>query len=87
MDWRRAHGTRKHFVNTQERDSMKRKGAQELPAADRLTPAANEEFTELVNALDGLEYSRRGWDPYEVWRTRVKSSSREKGEREHDPLL
>ena len=65
---------------------MKRKGAQGLPAPDRLVPAANEEFKDLVNGLDDFEYSRPAWDPYEVWRTRVKSSSREKDEREHDPL-
>jgi hypothetical protein len=65
---------------------MKRKGAQGLPAPDRLIPAANEEFSELMNGLEGLESSRAGWDPYEVWRTRVKSSSDEKSEREHDPL-
>jgi hypothetical protein len=64
---------------------MKRKGAQGIPAADGLTPAANEEFAELVNGLQG-EASRVGWDPYEVWRTRVKSFSRTKGESERDPL-
>jgi hypothetical protein len=72
--------------NTQERESMKRKGAQGLPAADGLTPAANEEFAELMNGLERLEDSRAGWDPYEVWRTRVKSSSRTKGDGELDPL-
>jgi len=65
---------------------MKRRGAQGLPAPDRLTPAANEEFTTLEDGLDRLEYSGSGWDPYEVWRTRVKSSSRVKGERERNRL-
>jgi hypothetical protein len=65
---------------------MKRKGAQGIPAADGLTPAANEEFTELVNGLGGGEESRAGWDPYEVWRTRVKSFSRSKVDSERDPL-
>lgn len=65
---------------------MKRKGAQGTPSADSLTPAANEEFAELVNGVDGTEQSRAGWDPYEVWRTRVKSFARAKSEREGDPL-
>jgi hypothetical protein len=70
---------------------MKRRGAQGLSAPDRFTAAANEEFTTPDDGLDRdgldrLEYSGSGWDPYEVWRTRVKSSSRAKGERERDPL-
>ena len=87
MEWK-ATGkqTNKHFVNTQERESMKRKGAHGVPAADGLTPAANEEFAELVGGLQGAEEPRAGWDPYEVWRTRVKSFSRTKGEPECDPL-
>ena len=63
---------------------MKRKGAQGLPVGHRIVTAANEEFSALVNGLDGLEHPQSGWDPYEVWRTRVKSSSRIK--RERDPL-
>jgi hypothetical protein len=39
-----------------------------------------------VNRLDAISYSRSGWDPYEVWRTRVKASSRPRQEREPDPL-
>jgi hypothetical protein len=62
---------------------MKRKGAQGL-VGHRIAPAANEEFSALVNGLDRLEHPQSGWDPYEVWRTRVKSSSRIK--RERDPL-
>ena len=65
---------------------MKRKGVQERPAADRLAPAANEEFATPVDELERVEFSRSGWNPYEVWRTRVKSSSRAKGERERDLL-
>jgi hypothetical protein len=81
---------------------MKRKGAEGLPARQRLTPAANEEFTGTVNDLnsddlnsddlnsDDLDRhdpatgtsSRSGWDPYEVWRTRVKASAKEKRGRE-----
>ncbi len=66
---------------------MKRKGAEGIPARQRLTPAANEEFTVTVNDvsrrdLDRLSAPRSGWDPYEVWRTRVKASAKEKGGRE-----
>jgi hypothetical protein len=32
-----------------------------------LTPAANEEFAASLKPVTG-------WDPYEVWRTRVKSA-------------
>jgi len=35
-----------------------------------------------LHALDRLATPRSGWDPYEVWRTRVKASAREKPERE-----
>ena len=72
---------------------MKRKGAEGIPARQRLTPAANEEFTVMVNEevtshdlgrrdLDRFSTPRSGWDPYEVWRTRVKASAKEKSERE-----
>jgi hypothetical protein len=74
---------------------MKRKGAEGIPARQRLTPAANEEFTEMMDddlgrhdldlhGLDRLATPRSGWDPYEVWRTRVKASAKEK--RGHEPL-
>ena len=65
---------------------MKRKGAQGIPASNGVTPAANEEFAEMVNGLQGVEESRAGWDPYEVWRTRVKSFSRAKVDRDRDPF-
>ena len=71
---------------------MKRKGAEGIPARQRLTPAANEEFTGTVNDLNRLDFGRSapdrlatprsGWDPYEVWRTRVKASAKEKRGRE-----
>jgi hypothetical protein len=77
---------------------MKRKGAEGFPARQRLTPAANDEFTEMeddlsgheldlpaeLHALDRLATPRSGWDPYEVWRTRVKATAKEK--RGHEPL-
>lgn len=62
---------------------MKRKGAEGLPARQRLIPAANEEFTGTVSDLSRRLATRRsGWDPYEVWRTRVKASAKEKRGRE-----
>ena len=66
---------------------MKRKGAEGSPARERLTPAANEEFTGTVSDLfrhdlDRITTRRSGWDPYEVWRTRVKASAKEKRGRE-----
>jgi hypothetical protein len=71
---------------------MKRKGAEGVPARQRLTPAANEEFSGAINdlgrhdldmhAVDRIATPRSGWDPYEVWRTRVKASAKEKRGRE-----
>jgi len=64
---------------------MKRKGAEGLPAHQRLIPAANDEFTGTVSDLYRLDRAaprRSGWDPYEVWRTRVKASAKEKRGRE-----
>jgi hypothetical protein len=65
---------------------MKRKGAAGFAAGTRIPPAANEEFTGTVNGLDRVERPRSGWDPYEVWRTRVKASETIKTDREQDPL-
>ena len=65
---------------------MKRKGAEGLAAGQPVTPAANEEFTETAESLERLEYARTGWDPYEVWRTRVKATSHVSEERKLDPL-
>jgi hypothetical protein len=60
----------------QERGPMKRKGALGVSAGRRATPSANEEFTR-----------RSRWDPYEMWRMRLKSSSRVKRDRKGgDPL-
>ncbi len=70
---------------------MKRKGVEGIPARQPLTPAANEEFTVTVSDVGRHDLGRRdldrltrrsGWDPYEVWRTRVKASAREKSGRE-----
>jgi hypothetical protein len=65
---------------------MKRKAAEGLAAAHRMSPAANEEFTAMANGLDRVARPQSGWDPYEVWRTRVKVSSSVMPERERDPL-
>jgi hypothetical protein len=78
--------TKSHFDNKQECELMKRKGAEGLTAGPPAIRAANEEFTGTVDRLDAISYSRSGWDPYEVWRTRVKASSRPRQEREPDPL-
>ena len=64
---------------------MKRKGAEGLPASHQVTPAANEEFTGSEDELT-RSYPLAGWDPYEVWRTRVKAFSRSKAQHERDPL-
>ncbi len=72
--------------NKQEHRQMKRKAAEGLAAVDRIAPAANEEFTGTVNGLDKVAAPQSGWDPYEVWRTRVKVSSGVIQERERDPL-
>jgi len=65
---------------------MKRKGAAGLPAVHRITPAANEDFAELTDGMDSLVRPHTGWDPYEVWRTRVKVAAGVTQEREHEPL-
>jgi hypothetical protein len=69
----------------QERRKVKRRTADGLAPAHRIPPAANEEFTAMTNGLDGVARPR-GWDPYEVWRTRVKESASVMPERERDPL-
>ena len=71
---------------------MKRKGAEGVPVRQPLTAAANEEFSGTMDdldehdldlhALDRLANPRPGWDPYEVLRTRVKASAKEKRGRE-----
>jgi len=65
---------------------MKRKAAEGLAAARPMSPAANEEFTAMANGLERVARTQLGWDPYEVWRTRVKPSSSVMPEHERDPL-
>jgi len=69
---------------------MKRKAAMGLAAAGRISSAANEEFAAAADAMGGLEERPQpGWNPYEVWRTRVKESSESSSvtpEHEPDPF-
>jgi hypothetical protein len=51
---------------------MKPEGAEGLATVYRVSPAANEERTGMANAVGRLARPLSGWDPYEVWRTRVK---------------
>ena len=54
---------------------MKARAAAGLAAVYRKLRAAKEEFTGMAHGLDTLARPRSGWDPYEVWRTRVKGPS------------
>jgi hypothetical protein len=73
-------------LDKQERHAMKRKGAEGLPAGQSVTAAANEDFTGTVSGADRISNPRRGWDPYEIWRTRVKATAHKQMERSRDPL-
>jgi hypothetical protein len=55
---------------------MKRKGVEGLPADPQDSLAANDEFADSSDGYAHLTHSRSGWDPYDVWLTRVKNSSR-----------
>jgi hypothetical protein len=52
----------------------------------RVAPATTEEFTETRWGLSRLAHPLWGWDPYEVWRTRVKGPSTVSQEREPRPV-
>lgn len=62
---------------------MKSKGAEGLPADPQESVAANEEFAEPLEDYERITGSLAGWDPYDVWRTRVKKLATP--EREADP--
>jgi hypothetical protein len=64
---------------------MKSKGAQEFPNDRRVIAAANEEFSGAVSAAHGSAQAQTGWDPYQVWLTRVKAPALRKRERQRDP--
>ncbi len=44
-----------------------------LTALPRPAAAANGDFPQPANGSDKSVRPRVGWDPYEVWRTRVKA--------------
>jgi hypothetical protein len=55
---------------------MKAKGAEERAAVYRIALAASGQFTPgMVNGRDRLARPHSSWDPYEVWRTRIKGVS------------
>ena len=63
------------------------KAVEGLPVIHRIARAANEEFTATSNDRNGLAPIQSGWDPYEVWRDRVKGSDGSGAERAQDPPL
>ena len=64
---------------------MQGKTAEGFPADPRESLAANEDFTGTEDDLEPLSVRiQSGWDPYDVWRTRVKDSSG-MNDREADP--
>ena len=60
---------------------MSRTRAQEPPTDRRVAAAANEDFNGVVSAARDDEHTNSGWDPYEVWRTRVRVPAQLKKER------
>ena len=60
---------------------MKRTRAKDPPVDRRVTAAANEEFSGVVSAVRETARPQQGWDPYEVWLTRVKAPAQLKRER------
>ena len=62
---------------------MKPRGAEAPSGAYGVSRAVNEE---MMNGLGEQGRPRSGWDPYEVWLTRVRGSSPAMRERERDPL-
>jgi|HubBroStandDraft_1064217.scaffolds.fasta_scaffold172030_1 hypothetical protein len=66
---------------------MIREGLEGIPVVHPEAVAANEEFAASMNRRDVLARDS-GWDPYEVWRTRVRTLSksvRVKKDRTRDP--
>jgi hypothetical protein len=58
--------------------------AQGLAIAEQIT-AANEDFIAPANGVVPVS-APLGWDPYEVWRTRVKVPAAASPEAEREPL-
>ena len=52
-------------------------------SADRASGAANEEFTPDTGGAEAPP-RRAGWDPFQVWQTRVKASPPKPKERERE---
>jgi hypothetical protein len=70
---------------TGQEPAMNRKGVDSLPVIHRTARAANEEFPVTASDGGGLARTQPGWDPYEVWRDRVRESVEAGAERERDP--
>lgn len=51
-----------------------REGPKEPPVERRPDQAANDDFTGSSNRRGAFAHEG-GWDPYEIWRTRVKAPS------------
>ena len=65
---------------------MHRNEADGMTAGGPMGTAANEDFSPGTDRLAHLTpVPRAGWDPYEVWRTRVKGSPAVMQEHERDP--
>lgn len=62
---------------------MQGKSAEGIPAP-RESLAANEDFAGAAADHGSVLSTRSGWDPYDVWRTRVKLSAT-MTERQADP--
>jgi hypothetical protein len=50
------------------------KGMKGVPVADPISRAANEQFSAREQGQDGTAGVQPAWDPYEVWRTRVRET-------------
>jgi hypothetical protein len=50
------------------------KGMRGGPVADPISRAANEQFSAREQGQDGTAGVQPAWDPYEVWRTRVRET-------------
>jgi hypothetical protein len=53
---------------------MHQEVAQGLPVVAQVAAAANEDFIPAENGAETAS-AGLGWDPFEVWRTRVKQSA------------
>lgn len=65
---------------------MKQEEGEGPAAVNRRSATANEEFTGGANGPNKLAPPQLSWNPYEVWRTRVKGSSTVMQDRKRDRL-